>query len=134
MIHGIREVMEIGIRIKIIETQEIQRDPPTNASGPFTEGQRPIQCFKCKGWGHLRRICPSKGNLNFLRGESKSDRRSSPKSGTDTILQQQSRTKSVIWKAVHPVQQYHNPDPLIRLIGPLNECFNRGTKIYNFDR
>ena len=42
--------------------------PTTNASGPFTEGQRPIQCFKCKGWGHLRRICPSKGNLNFPRG------------------------------------------------------------------
>ena len=27
----------------------------------------------------------------------------------------------MIWKAVHPVQQYHNSDPLIRLIGPLNE-------------
>ena len=27
----------------------------------------------------------------------------------------------MIWKAAHPVQQYHNPDPLIRLIGPLNE-------------
>ena len=22
---------------------------------------------------------------------------------------------------MHPVQQYHNPDPLVRLIGPLNE-------------
>ena len=28
MIHEIREVMEIEIRIKIIETQEIQWDPP----------------------------------------------------------------------------------------------------------
>ena len=24
----------------------------TNSSGPFPEGQRPIQCYKCHGWGH----------------------------------------------------------------------------------
>ena len=41
--------------------------PAANASGPFTDGQRPIQCYKCKGWGHPHRICPSKGNLNFSR-------------------------------------------------------------------
>ena len=37
-----------------------------NASGPFPEGLRPIQCFKCKGWGHPRRLCPSR--LNYTRG------------------------------------------------------------------
>ena len=37
-----------------------------NASGPFENGQKPIQCFKCKGWGHPRRLCPS--CLNFMRG------------------------------------------------------------------
>ena len=28
--------------------------PEVNASGPFPSGQRPIQCHKCKGWGHVR--------------------------------------------------------------------------------
>ena len=37
-----------------------------NASGPFENGQIPIQCFKCKGWGHPRRLCPSR--LNYMRG------------------------------------------------------------------
>ena len=37
-----------------------------NASGPFPEGVRPIQCFKCKGCGHPRRLCPS--HLNYTRG------------------------------------------------------------------
>ena len=37
-----------------------------NASGPFPEGLRPIQCFKCKGWGHPKRLCPS--HLNYTRG------------------------------------------------------------------
>ena len=40
--------------------------PAANASGPFPPGQRPLQCHKCKGWGHVRRVCPS--HLNFTRG------------------------------------------------------------------
>ena len=43
--------------------------PETNASGPFAPGQRVIQCYKCKGWGHQRWICPS--HLNFIRGNPK---------------------------------------------------------------
>ena len=39
--------------------------PEANASGPFPPGQRPIQCHKCKGWGHVRRVCPS--HLNYSR-------------------------------------------------------------------
>ena len=40
--------------------------PEANASGPFPPGQRPLQCHKCKGWGHVKRICPS--CLNYMRG------------------------------------------------------------------
>ena len=40
--------------------------PGVNASGPFENGQKPIQCFNCKGWGHPRRLCPS--GLNYTRG------------------------------------------------------------------
>ena len=41
--------------------------PEANASGPFPPGQRPCQCHKCKGWGHVKRVCPS--HLNYIRGE-----------------------------------------------------------------
>ena len=40
--------------------------PEANASGPFPPGQRPLQCHKCKGWGHVKRVCPSQ--LNYSRG------------------------------------------------------------------
>ena len=40
--------------------------PGVNASEPFKNGQKLIQCFKCKGWGHPRRLCPS--CLNYTRG------------------------------------------------------------------
>ena len=39
--------------------------PETNANGLFWEGQWPIQCFKCGGWGHMAHICPSQGNVNW---------------------------------------------------------------------
>ena len=40
--------------------------PGVNASGPFENGQKPLQCFKCKGLGHPRKLCPS--CLNYTRG------------------------------------------------------------------
>ena len=44
------------------------RGPEPSAAGPFGEsdGSRPIQCFKCWGWGHPKRLCPSR--LNYTRG------------------------------------------------------------------
>ena len=44
------------------------RGPEHNASGPFDENDwsRPIQCFKCRGWGHPKRLCPSR--LNYTWG------------------------------------------------------------------
>ena len=50
--------------------------PAANASGPFQPGQRPIQCYKCKGWGHPRRICPSR--LNFSRGGNPRENQGNP--------------------------------------------------------
>ena len=46
------------------------RGPEPNAAGPFGEsdGSRPIQCFRCRGWGHPKRLCPSR--LNYTRGEA----------------------------------------------------------------
>ena len=44
------------------------RGPEPSAAGPFGEsdGSRPIQCFKCRGWGHPRRLCPLW--LNYTMG------------------------------------------------------------------
>ena len=42
--------------------------PEVNASGSFPPGQRPLQCHKCKGWGHVKRVCPS--HLKYTRGEN----------------------------------------------------------------
>ena len=51
---------------KKTDVREGLTGPAANASGPFPPGQRPLQCHKCKGWGHVRRVCPS--CLNFTRG------------------------------------------------------------------
>ena len=50
--------------------------PEANASGPFPPGQRPLQCHKCKGWGHVKRVCPSR--LNYSRGGRAKGRTSPP--------------------------------------------------------
>ena len=44
------------------------RGPETSSAGPFGEsdGSRPIQCFRCRGWGHPKRLCPSR--LNYTWG------------------------------------------------------------------
>ena len=36
------------------------RDPEPSTAGPFgeTDVSRPIQCFRCRGWGHPKRLCP----------------------------------------------------------------------------
>ena len=45
------------------------RGPETSAAGPYREadGSRPIQSFRCCGWGHPKRLCPS--HLNYTWGE-----------------------------------------------------------------
>ena len=44
------------------------RGPETSAAGPYREADssRPIQCFRCHGWGHPKRLCPS--HLNYTWG------------------------------------------------------------------
>ena len=51
---------------KTVDAREGLAGPAANASGPFPPRQRPLQCHKCKGWGHVRRVCPL--HLNFTRG------------------------------------------------------------------
>ena len=43
------------------------KGPETTSHGPFRGGKKPIQCFKCGGWGHGWRECPSLGNIDWRR-------------------------------------------------------------------
>ena len=39
--------------------------PAITAAGPFRNGKKPIQCYKCGGWGHVIRECETQENLNW---------------------------------------------------------------------
>ena len=86
--------------------------PEVNALDPLPPGQRPLQCHKCKSWGHVKRVCPS--HLNYMR-------EAMPEEGPLTPPKQESaetqtfnlRRDPIIAKAVKMADRYHNPDPLI---------------------
>ena len=37
------------------------KGPAASAAGPFKLGQKPLQCYKCGGWGHTYKECASWG-------------------------------------------------------------------------
>ena len=39
------------------------KGPATSAAGPFKPGQKPLQCYKCRGWGHTYKECVSQGGI-----------------------------------------------------------------------
>ena len=38
---------------------------PKKGKGPLKPGQKPIKCYRCDGWGHGWRECPTPENLNW---------------------------------------------------------------------
>ena len=38
---------------------------PRKMKGPLKPGQKPIKCYRCDGWGHGLRKCPTPENLNW---------------------------------------------------------------------
>ena len=41
------------------------KGPEITSADPFHNGKKPIQCFKCGGWGHVIRECSTSGNMNW---------------------------------------------------------------------
>ena len=100
------------------------KGPETTVAGLFWEadGSRPIQCFKCRGWGHPKRLCPSR--LNYTGGGGSGMGTSLPINGKETrrSSSQQPVSSTIDMKVSQVVNRYHNPDPLLRLKGPANKA------------
>ena len=51
------------------------RGPGMSSAGPFRRGKKPVQCYRCNGWGHYKQQCPNEepaeGSKNWvnLHGE-----------------------------------------------------------------
>ena len=41
------------------------KGPAASAAGPFKPGQKPLQCYKCGGWGHTYKECASQGGIDW---------------------------------------------------------------------
>ena len=41
------------------------KGPEITAAGPFHNGKKPLQYYKCGGWGHVICECPSPGNMKW---------------------------------------------------------------------
>ena len=99
------------------------KGPETSAAGPFrdADGLKPIQCFRCRGWGPPKRLCPLW--LNYTWGRSGMGT-SLPTNGRETGRSpSQAPISSEIYMKISQVaDKYHNPDPLLRLIGLANEA------------
>ena len=47
-------------------TPSKSKGPSVSAAGPFRgKNGKPIRCWRCGGWGHTSRECPTQGNLNW---------------------------------------------------------------------
>ena len=49
------------------DVRKQSKGPGVTAAGPFKPDQKPMQCYKCEGWGHGWRECATKGNVDWGR-------------------------------------------------------------------
>ena len=52
-----------GFKLQKNNKQDLRsklKGPETSSVGPFRKGKRPVQCYRCNGWGHYKQQCPSK--------------------------------------------------------------------------
>ena len=88
-----------------------------SAAGPFKPRQKSLQCYKCGGWGHTYKECPSQGGfqLEWLNQGHTTSREGEGPRDTQTKLNDQ----GILQRGE---EKYYNPDPLYRLIGRVNEA------------
>ena len=96
---------------KTVDVREGLTGPAANASGPFPPGQRPLQCHKCKGWGHVRRGLPFVFKL--YKGGNAKQNLPPPRTGVCRGTGSTCKEDPIVAKAVKMADRYHNPDPLI---------------------
>ena len=41
------------------------QEPTTTSAGPFKPGQKLFQCYRCGGWEHSYKQCPSQGGIDW---------------------------------------------------------------------
>ena len=92
---------------------------PRKGKGVPKPGQKPIKCYRCDGWGHGWKECPTQENLNWRELVGAVVPLTSRKFWLHSCTD--SRAKSVISKVLRQSDLYHNPDPLGRLVGEANE-------------
>ena len=39
----------------------------TSSAGPFRRGKKPVQCYRCNGWGHYKLQCPNEEPIEGSR-------------------------------------------------------------------
>ena len=59
------------------------RGPAITSAGPFQGRRRPLQCYKCGGWGHVQRECPTSENVDW-RGMQRADPTPEPTPGPES--------------------------------------------------
>ena len=56
----------------VVPNSPRSRGPAITSAGPFHGHRRPLQCYKCGGWGHVQRECPTSENVDW-RGMQRAD-------------------------------------------------------------
>ena len=56
---GVKAAAPMGIAQENVKGQLHQ------LQDPFKPGQKPLQCYKCGGWGHTYKKCPSQGGIDW---------------------------------------------------------------------
>ena len=60
LILDLREIIDRSPGPPPLDIRQSLRGPEPSAAGPFgeTDISRPVQCFKCREWGHPKQLCP----------------------------------------------------------------------------
>ena len=67
----------------VIPNSPRSRGPAITSAGPFQGRRRPLQCYKCGGWGHVQRECPTSENVDW-RGMQRADPTPEPTPGPES--------------------------------------------------